>query len=452
MMRNKNRPFFYEEKKAFWPKLVFFLFVIIIFIFWGVRVPRIRQLLGWRIIDSGSFAKSLFVPVSTPNPQQFRISVIYPTIDTPPEDVIFAENLNELSENDMISDQRILITPTSGIAWFIEEPQSTGSPLLPYGESGDSASIIPPVFEYQDYQNDGPAVLSAVLRFLGKNESQYLIAKSVKPDYLDPSVSFEEMKLYVNETYPELGCIVRINGNIEILNNLILSGLPVVIRIETEKDFSAWNGDDRIDSRYILVTGYDTASNLIFFQDPFKGDQQSASFENLMSVWYPYLREYLIVYPAEKEPVVQQILGDSWEEKSNLNDALEKFRTDSDMLPENTLTWLNTATVLVRDEQYENAWNIFKSTLNLDIPQRYFLYNPSLYTAAFRTGDADALTALTGFTLRINSHSEEAWLWKGWASVLRGELENAESCFRKALSIRPNYHDAVYALKFLEKQ
>ena len=97
-MKNKNRPFFYEEKKPFWPKLLFFLIVIIIFIFWGIRVPRIRQILGWRIIDGGSFAKSLFVPVSTPNPQQFRVSVIYPTIDTPSEEVIFAENLDELSE------------------------------------------------------------------------------------------------------------------------------------------------------------------------------------------------------------------------------------------------------------------------------------------------------------------------------------------------------------------
>jgi tetratricopeptide (TPR) repeat protein len=451
-MRNKNRPFFYEDKKAFWPKLLFFLIVIIIFIFWGIRVPRIRQILGWRIIDGGSFAKSLFVPISTPNPQQFRVSVIYPTIDTPSEEVIFAENLDELSENNLMSDQNPLITPTPGITWFIEELQPTISPLLPYGESGNSAAIIPPVFEYQDYQNDGPAVLSAVLRFFGKHESQYLIAKSVKPDYLDPNVSFEELELYVGETYPEFGCIVRINGNIEILNNLILAGLPVVIRIETEKGFSAWEGDDRIDSRYILVTGYDNASNLIFFQDPFKGDQQSVSSEKLMSDWYPYLREYLVVYPTEKEPVVQQILGDSREKKSNLNNALEKFRTDSDMLPENIFTWLNTAIVLVREEQYENAWNIYKSTLNLNLPQRYFLYNPSLYTAAFRTGNADELTTLTGFTLRINSHSEESWLWKGWANILRGELEDAKSCFQKALSIRPNYRDAVYALKFLEKQ
>ena len=81
---------------------------------------RIRQLFGWHVIDAQSYAKSLLIPVHTPNPLLFRIPTIYPTIEMPPEQVIFAENLENINlEQDRV-DQSPLVTPTPGIAWIIK--------------------------------------------------------------------------------------------------------------------------------------------------------------------------------------------------------------------------------------------------------------------------------------------------------------------------------------------
>jgi len=35
--------------------------------------------------------------------------------------------------------------------------------------------------------------------------------------------------------------------------------------------------------------------------------------------------------------------------------------------------------------------------------------------------------------------------------ILRNQEEEAAQCFRKALSIKPDYQDALYAVEFLKK-
>ena len=450
-MRNKNRPFFYQEKKTTWPKFLLLIIGIAIFMIWGIRVPRIRQLFGWRVMDAQSYVKSLLIPVNTPNPLQFRIPTIYPTIEMPSEEVLFAKNLENIHLEQESVNQDPLITPTPGITWIIKTQRPASESTTTLDEEGGKAFLLPPVFEHQDFQNDGPAVLSAAIRFYGKTESQYLIAEKIKPDYFDPFVSFEEMEAYLHEKYTDLGCQIRINGNTDILERLVSAGYPMIIRIETKKASPAWEGDDLIDSRYILITGFDKIENRIAYQDPFIGDQLYKTYDQIMSDWYAYQRTYMVVYPKNDEPQVQQVFGDQWEKDYNLQSALEKFRKDAEMLPQNVYAWLNITTVLVQNEQYEEAWNTFRSIRNLSIPQRFFLYNPSLYSAAFHTGNADELSSYSDYSLKINAHSEESWLWKGWAMILRNQEEEAALCFRKALSIKPDYQDALYAVEFLKK-
>ncbi len=451
-MRNKNRPFFYQEKKTIWPKILLLIIGIVIFTIWGIRVPRIRQLFGWRLMDVRSYGKSLFIPINTPDPLQFRIPTIYPTVDMPPEEVIFAENLEDINiePEETNANRSSVVTLTPGITWIIKTQRPPSDSKTPVEAEGSKALLIPPVFEHQDFQNDGPAVLSAAIRFFGKTESQYLIADKIKPDYFDPNVSFDEMEVYLRENYPGFASQIRINGDTDILEHLISAGYPVIIRIETIKSFPAWVGDDLKDSRYILVTGFDKADNRFIYQDPFMGDQLDESYEQIMKNWYAYQRTYMVIHPETDKPTIQRILDDQWDRDYNLESALEKFRKDADMLPQNVYTWLNIAAILVRNEQYEEAWNIFRSIQNLSIPQRYFLYQPSLYSAAFHTGNADELSTFADFSLKINSHSEEAWLWKGWAMLLRNQEEEAARCFQKALSIKSDYHEALYAIEFLK--
>ena len=53
--------------------------------------------------------------------------------------------------------------------------------------------------------------------------------------------------------------------------------------------------------------------------------------------------------------------------------------------------------------------------------------------------------------IKINSHSEENWLWNGWASMLTQEREKAEQSFRKAQDINPESDAVHYALEYLKQ-
>jgi hypothetical protein len=111
-------------------------------------------------LDTCSYSESASISYST----------IYPTIEMPPEQVIFAENLENINlEQDRV-DQSPLVTPTPGIAWIIKTQRPVSESIAAPDEEDSKAFLIPPVFEHQDFQNDGPAVLSAAIRFYGKTK------------------------------------------------------------------------------------------------------------------------------------------------------------------------------------------------------------------------------------------------------------------------------------------
>lgn len=41
-------------------------------------------------------------------------------------------------------------------------------------------------------------------------------------------------------------------------------------------------------------------------------------------------------------------------------------------------------------------------------------------------------------------------MWHGWALYRKGDTTGAVEVWRKALSIRPGYEDALYALNFVD--
>ncbi len=450
-MRNKNRPLFYENKKKTWPYVVFILITIVILIIWGAQVPVIRQTLGRSVLDGISYGKSLILPVSTVNPLNYRIQTYYPTLDLPSKEVIFAENLEDINSSEPYLEITFTPTPTPGVLWVIEDPEksSTNDSATLSEEVNDRLEM--PIFEMADYLNDGPASLSTFLRFYEKPESQYLVSEKIKPDYFDPNVSLNEMLSYSEQKYPDLSGIIRKNGNIQILASLIDSHFPVLIRLQYQRQQSAWKGDDLWDARYVVISGIDSKNKIVYFSDPLKGNEQTLSFDRLMEDWYPFRREYLVIYPVDREESLALLLNSDWDEEENSKRALEKFQTDVTMVPDNQFAWFNAAALLIENNHNEEAWDSFRTALQVGIPQRYLLYDFSLYDAAFKNGLAEELRDRTAAMLKINNHSEENWLWNGWAYTLLQDKNQAEKCFRKVLDINPNNSDGQYAMEYLKQ-
>ena len=450
-MRNKNRPFFYDDRKKKWPWGITLLILIIVAGIWGSRVPAIRQALGQPVIDSLSYGKSLIQPVATVDPLKYRIQTFYPTIELPSEEVLFAENLEDISNEELLPESIVSMTPTPGVLWVIK---ATEGPL----QSGQtihseeiSHNISMPAFELQDYLNDGATALSTVLRFYGKNENQYLVSMNLKPDYLDPNISMDEMKKATELKYPDLQAISRINCDEALMTTLIQSDIPVIIRMQFQRTQPAWKGDDLWDARYVVLSGVDLVNRLFFYTDPKLGDQKEISFSELMENWYPFKREALIIFPQSELENIQLLLGNSWDESENLRMALEKFRLDISMVPDNCYAWLNAGAVLSAENIPEESWNSYRTALQIGIPQRFLLYDFGLYEAAFQSGAADELKSRSDAMIKINSHSEENWLWNGWASMLTQEREKAEQSFRKAQNINPESDAVRYALEYIKQ-
>jgi len=61
------------------------------------------------------------------------------------------------------------------------------------------------------------------------------------------------------------------------------------------------------------------------------------------------------------------------------------------------------------------------------------------------------LLALSEYALKITPNSEEALLWHGWALYRDGNKMDAILEFQKALEAHPGYHDAEYAITFVNQ-
>lgn len=446
MLRNK-KPFFYEKKGT--PtriKLLILLIILTVLVTWGANVPMIRQTFSHFIFSKVSYGKSLFIPVETPNLDNSP-NIQYPTLELPDKEVLFASDITELLNPGEVQKQFTLPTPEitkNGVEWVYASTE------IPAYDSGletnyESATVIPPVFERADFLNDGPAALSAIIRFWGLDESQYLIADQIRSGYWDPIVSMEELNTYVNEFRPNLNSICRVNGTTEILKTLIEQGIPVVLRIESQ-DGSSWKGDDNIISRYILLTGFDDAAQIFIFQDPGERENQQLPYSELMAAWYAFSREYLIVFPPEKAETVQLALSENWDESTNLEIALQKYKTDIEMVPSNVYAWLNYGFIQAKSNDFSEAWISFESAEQLGIPQRFYLYMPILFETGVKAGYPDKVLRWTDFAISLNEHTVEAWLWRGWAFLTKGDRSQAETCFQKAHQIAPENSDVQYAI------
>ncbi len=334
---------------------------------------------------------------------------------------------------------------------MIATPQNQEETKYDLPAEAATNQLVLPSFEMQDYANDAAVVLSSALRYHGKTENQYSIAAVVRPDYFDPNVSFLELQAYVHETYPEFDVTHRLNGDTESLIQAIYhTNSPVIIRMEIENDLPQWKGDDRWGARFVLISGYDIQNESFIYLDPLKGSDQTISFEDLMARWYPFTREYLMIAATENAGLSEQKIGDA-ALLAELEENRRKFAEDVAMVPENRFAWLNYGRLLTLSGDYESAWNAFRSAVQIGLPQRYLFYDSSFYKAAFHNGIAQEIFDRTDLMLQMNGHSEENWLWQGWALLLMNQREQAKKAFQKALEINPGMEDGRYALEYLRQ-
>jgi hypothetical protein len=390
-----------------------------------VQIPAINSRVAWRYEVAKTYVRNVLnpvgeVPTAIPNPT----STVSPATPT------------------------AVSTPTSQVA-------ETAIPTLPatptLSPPPPQAFLSSPAYEKQLPNNCGPAALSMMLRMFGWSGDQTTISNVIKPVNGDRNVNPEELAYWVHNFAGWLRLEYRVGGDIETLKRLIAASYPVIIEGTTSlnPDDTGWPDDDLWAAHYLLLTGYDDTTETFRVQDPYRGPDKEISYEQLEEEWKPFNYVYIVVYLPEREPEIQALLGANWDRDVNRQNALDRARAATEADPNDAFAWFNVGSNLVYFEQYPDANVAYDKARELGLPQRMFRYQFGPFIANFQALRTDDLLALTDYALQRTEMSEETWLWHGWALYRQGNTDGAIEDWRKALTVRPGYEDALYALSFV---
>ncbi len=336
-------------------------------------------------------------------------------------------------------------TAISATSTAMSVPTSTSEPLPA------QVSLVSPAWEKQTPNNCGPATLSMALHMYGWEGDQADIADQIKPILQDRNVNPEEMAYYIRNFAGWLRTEYRVAGNIELLKKLIAARYPVIIEGVTDLDPNDALGpnDDLWAAHYLLLTGYDDATQTFTIQDSYHAADLKISYAQLEAEWKPFNYLYMLIYLPEEEEEIKSILGPDWDPDQNRQRALAIAEADTVADPNDAYAWFNLGSNLVYFERYDEAGLAYDRAREISLPLRMFRYQFGPFIAYFQSNRNADLLVLTDYARGVTEMSEETWLWYGWGLYRKDDFDGARAAWNKALSIHPGYTDAEYALGFV---
>lgn len=382
---------------------------------WGLyRLPEFRDSIEWRLDKAAGIARGwLHSEETLPTPVGASPLMFTPTVAA--------------------------IMTATPVAPAIETPTLFPTPIP------DQIMLTAPEWEKQDWNNCGPATLVLGLRYYGWLGDQFDISDLQKPDRGDKNVNIEELIYYVRNYAGWLQADYRVGGDFDLLKRFIAAGYPVII----EKGYIITDGSGGWAGHYLLLTGYDDDRRVFIVQDTYTGPDREVSYKEIDEGWITFNRVFLYIYLPERQGDIDRLLGENADSDANRKRTLEETRNEIEANPENAFAWFNLGSNLVYFERYAEAADAFDKALLIGLPWRFTRYQFGPYIAYFNTERFEDVIDLADATLYRTSKSEESQLWRGWAKFRLGDRFGAIEDFRRALEIRPNYFDALYALEYL---
>ncbi len=323
----------------------------------------------------------------------------------------------------------------------------------------------------------GPANLSMALNFWGWEGDRDDVARVVKPGDGDPKKDFiqqgfadknvmpYELVDFVNEQ-TKYRALSRYGGDIELIKRLLAAGFPVVV----EKGYYERDYSGKIDwlGHYLFTTGYDDVRGGFIVQDTnLKDKAGNPTGKNLLSEyasyqegWRTFNYLFMVVYPADQESEVLQLLG-PWADKTWASQhALELADKEISELKGNDLffAWFSKGTSHVALNQYvdaavafDQAFSIYANwdTAEQNRPFRMMWYQTGPYFAYYYSGRYLDVISLADITLKDKSTLEESLLWRGRAYYMIGDTQSAIDDYRAALKVHVKWAPAIQALQDL---
>lgn len=408
------------------------------------QIPYVQDRLSWRVDFAMAFVRGIVDPVR-PMPA--------PVMATAAVDKNLSDNQATAAALVMEPTHLPTATPTQAatmVSTGTPAPTVTQAPTLPPTAIPVKVELPAPHYEKQDVNNCGPATLTMHLRYYGWQGDQATIASVIKPKREDRNVNVEELAGYVNTKVPGLEFQYRVGGDIDTLKRLLAAGFPVTIEEAFIMADSYWFNDDRWAGHYLLLTGYDDATQQFTAQDVFIGPNIGVSYKILDKNWKAFNRVYILVFPPDQQDKAQAVLGSQWDVNANRQHALDVATQETVTDSTDSYAYFNMGTNLVYFEKYSQAAAAYDQARKIGLPQRMLRYQFGPFFAYFHTDRIDDLMALTDYALKRTPNSEEALMWRGWALYRKGDKDQAIKSFQAALDARNgDYSDAQYGLTFV---
>ena len=403
-----------------------------------IRVRLARIPLGETLLDIGVTPMQTALPA--PANITARTQIAIPTMDVP------TETATEISTAVSTQDVETKATPSP-----TNTPTPTALPTavpLPRQARIDGLEILP-----QGFNNCGPANLTINLNFYGNPTTQVEAAAFLKPNREDRNVSPWQMVDYVNEQ-TNLRAFVGSGGDLELIKRFLANGLPIVIEKGYELPTEGWLG------HYLTMFAYDDDKQEFLSLDtnlgPWDGSGRVDSYETVNYYWQQFNYTFFVVYPPEKETLVQSLLGQGMIDREAMwRKAAERAQVEIEVDPQNGFAWFNLGTNLTRLGEmtgeaafYENGAAAFDQARLVGVPPRIVWYQFRPYIAYMKVGRFQEMIDLADIVLETQGgrNVEETYLYKGHALAFLGDGPGAVAAYEQSLRLNENFYPAQWAL------
>jgi len=427
-------------------------------------VPPIHAKLAWRLNNLRNSVIYFFNPPQKVvfQPSEQSLPTLNPTLGLPPT---------------------VTVTPTP-----LPTDQPTPEPSLTPTPVPASLILnnVPFVDQMGRYNYCGPANLTMALEYWGwKGDPGSLLAPRdqvaavIKPGQDDPSLNFidrsqsdvnvmpNELVDFVNE-HTDFKALFRFGGDADLLKRLIAAGFPAIAEKGIyepllPENTVQWGG------HYAFTSGYDDGRQEFIWQDSYLpdvkpvGKNTRSSYAEYLSGWRSFNYVFVVVYPADREAELYQVLGpwgdEFWAAQHALDMANQEIQSNTLKGNDLFFAMFNKVTSLVNLQNpdygpaaaaYDQANAYFNNTLSASndkpLPYRIMWYQTAPYKAYYFTGRYQDVVNLASANLKrimATRSLEESWFWLARAEYALGNAETAVADMRQALHFHPNFQPAL---------